>query len=233
MTTDTTFRHPVLPGTGVASARGVRGDGRRAHRRRAVVAAARDVFVVNGYHGARMEEISARAGISKPVLYDHFANKLDLYLAVLQQYLDRMVDGVRTAVGAETTPRSRVRVAVAVYFDFVDEDPGGHVLVFESPVPSEPSIEWRVRSALRACADLVAAELRAVGVAAAPADMYAWSLVGASHLAARQWLDAGRPIAKHDAVDVTVALCWNGLSGVRPQTGPERLRLSEELDPHN
>ncbi|MFD4431557.1 TetR/AcrR family transcriptional regulator [Nocardia sp. NPDC058497] len=215
MTTDTTSRRPVLPGAGakVTSARGVRGDGRRAHRRRAVVAAARDVFVASGYHGARMEEISARAGISKPVLYDHFANKLDLYLAVLQQYLDRMVAGVRVAVAADTTPLSRVRGAVSVYFDFVDEDPGGHVLVFESPVHSEPSIEWRVRSAMRACADLVAAEIRADGVAAAPADMYAWSLVGTSHLAARHWLDAGRPISKQDAVEVTAALCWNGLSG--------------------
>ncbi len=213
MTTDTTSRPPVLPGAGVTSARGVRGDGRRAHRRRAVVAAARDVFVANGYHGARMAEIGARAGISKPVLYDHFANKLDLYLAVLQQYLDRMVDGVRAAVAAETTPRARVRVAVSAYFDFVDEDPGGHVLVFESPVPSEPSIEWRVRSAMRACADLVAAELRAVGVGAAPADMYAWSLVGSSHLAARHWLDAGRPIPKQDAVEVAAALCWTGLAG--------------------
>ncbi|GGN95907.1 TetR/AcrR family transcriptional regulator [Nocardia rhizosphaerihabitans] len=215
MTTNTTPRRPVLPGAGagIISARGVRGDGRRAHRRHAVVVAARDVFVAGGYHGARMEEISARAGISKPVLYDHFANKLDLYLAVLQQYLDRMVGGVRAAVAADTDPRSQVRGAVSVYFDFVDEDPGGHVLVFESPVPSEPSIEWRVRSAMRACADLVAAELRAVGVAAAPADMYAWSLVGTSHLAARHWLDAGRPIAKQDAVEVIAALCWNGLSG--------------------
>ncbi|MGS2811230.1 TetR/AcrR family transcriptional regulator [Nocardia sp. MW-W600-9] len=213
MTTDTTSRRPALPGAGIASARGVRGDGRRAHRRRAVVAAARDVFVANGYHGVRMEEIGARAGISKPVLYDHFANKLDLYLAVLQQYLDRMVDGVRAAVDAGSTPRSRVRDAVSVYFDFVDDDPGGHVLVFESPVPSEPSIEWRVRSALRACADLVATELRAVGVPTAPADIYAWSLVGSSHLAARHWLDAGRPIRKQDAVEVAVALCWNGLAG--------------------
>ncbi|GAD86088.1 TetR/AcrR family transcriptional regulator [Nocardia asteroides] len=208
MTTDTTV-----------SARGVRGDGRRAHRRHAVVVAARDVFVASGYHGARMAEISARAGISKPVLYDHFTNKLDLYLAVLQQYLDRMVDGVRTAVAADAPPRERLRGAVSVYFDFVDDDPGGHVLVFESPVPSEPSVDWRVRSALRACADLVATELRAAGVADLAAATYAWSLVGTSHLAARHWLDGGRPIPKHDAVEVTAALCWNGLSGWESRPG--------------
>ncbi|MFC9664086.1 TetR/AcrR family transcriptional regulator [Nocardia sp. NPDC127606] len=202
-----------IPATEVDAARGVRGDGRRVHRRGAVVAAARDVFVVGGYHGARMDEISARAGVSKPVLYDHFSNKLDLYLAVLQQYLDRMVDGIRAAVGADAPPETKVKRAVSAYFDFVDEDRGGHVLVFESPVPSEPSVEWRVRSALRTCADLLAAELEAGGVAAPAAAMYGWSLVGASHLAARQWLDAGRPIPKPDAVEITLNLCWSGLSG--------------------
>lgn len=202
-----------IPVAEASAARGVRGDGRRAYRRGAVVAAARDAFVIGGYHGARMDEISARAGISKPVLYSHFSNKLDLYLAVLQQYLDRMVDGIESAVTTDATPKTRVGRAVSAYFDFVDEDRGGHVLVFESPVPGEPSVEWRVRSALRACADLLATELQAVGVAAPAAAMYGWSLVGASHSAARHWLDAGRPIPKHDAVAVTLDLCWNGLFG--------------------
>lgn len=195
------------------SARGARGDGRRSQRQRAVVAAAQQVFVVGGYHGARMEEIGARAGVSKPVLYSHFASKLDLYLVVLQQYLDRIVDGIRAAVAAGTTPESRVSRAVSVYFDLVDEDPGGHLLVFESPVPSEPSVEWRVRTALRTCSDLLAAELQAAGVAAPAAAMYGWSLVGVSLSAARHWLDAGRPIPKSDAVEVTLDLCWRGLSG--------------------
>ncbi|WP_336084176.1 TetR/AcrR family transcriptional regulator [Nocardia sp. SSK8] len=221
MVADTSPSGPVVHGGREdAPARGVRGDGRRADRRGAVVVAAREVFVASGYHGARMNEISASAGISKPVLYSHFVSKLDLYLAVLQQYLDRMVDGVRAAVTAEASPRARVREAVAAYFDFVDEDPGGYVLVFESPVPSEPSVDWRVRSALRACADLVAIEIRAAGVAAVPADMFAASLVGASHLAARYWLNAGRPIPKREAVEVAAALCWDGMSGC--ELGPDR-----------
>ncbi|MEV0550646.1 TetR/AcrR family transcriptional regulator [Nocardia salmonicida] len=197
----------------------MRGDGKRAHRRDAIVDAAREMFGVGGYHGTRMEEISARAGISKPVLYSHFSDKLDLYLIVLQQYLDRMVDGIRFAVTTGATPKTRVSCAVSAYFDFVDEDRGGHVLVFESPVPSEPCVEVRVRSALRACADLLATELHAAGVATPAAAMYGWSLVGASHLAARMWLDAGRPIPKQDAVEVTLSLCWSGLSGLKDISG--------------
>lgn len=193
---------------------GLRGPAARARRRQAVLVAAQDVFVAQGYHGARMDEISARSGASKPVIYDHFAGKLDLYLAVLQHNLDRMVDGVRVAVTRDTDPRCRVRRAVLSYFDFVEHDVGGYVLVFESPVPSEPSVEWRVRTAMRDCAALVSVELRAAGVDEARAEMHAWALVGISRLAAGHWLEAGRPVSKRDAVDTAAALCWNGLSNV-------------------
>ncbi|MFC4373541.1 TetR/AcrR family transcriptional regulator [Nocardia halotolerans] len=183
----------------------------RAQRRQVVLNAAREVFVAYGYHGASMEDIGVRAGMSKPVLYTHYSSKLDLYLAVLQVYLDRMVDGVRNAL-AGTKGEQKVRRAVGAYFDFVDEDAGGHTLVFESPVPSEPCVRWRVRDAMSTCAALVSTELRAAGMDDVRAYTCAYGLVGASHLSARQWLDAGRPIPKNDAVEITVGLCWNGLS---------------------
>ncbi|KAF0846883.1 TetR/AcrR family transcriptional regulator [Nocardia caishijiensis] len=188
-------------------------DAARAQRRQVVLDAARDVFVAYGYHGTSMEDISSRAGMSKPVLYTHYASKLDLYLAVLQRYLDRMVGGVRKAL-AGTKGEQKVRRAVGAYFDFVDEDAGGHTLVFESPVPSEPCVQWRVRDAMNTCAVLVSAELRAAGMDDVRAFACAFSLVGASHSTARHWLDAGRPIPKHEAVEMTVTLCWHGLSSV-------------------
>ncbi|MGW6730989.1 TetR/AcrR family transcriptional regulator [Nocardia sp. NPDC055029] len=190
-------------------------------RREAFLAAARGVFTTAGYHGARMDAISARAGLSKPVLYSEFPGKLDLYIAVLQQYLDKMVAGVRRGVAVDAGYGERVRRAVMAYFDFADEDEGGHVLVFETPVPSEPVIAWRVSCAMRECATLVSDQLRGAGVDPARADMCASGLVGASHLAARDWLDAGRPIPKADAVDTVVALCWSGLSSI-DRLGPPR-----------
>jgi hypothetical protein len=132
----------------------------------------------------------------------------------LQGYLDRMVDGIRDALADADGQEDKVRRAVLAYFDFVDEDAGGHTLVFESPVPSEPCVRWRVRNAMGECAVLVSAELRAAGMDDVRAYACAFGVVGASHLAARQWLDTGRPIPMADAVDTVVALCWNGLSGV-------------------
>ncbi|MFD6397223.1 TetR/AcrR family transcriptional regulator [Nocardia sp. NPDC060249] len=191
-----------------------RGDA-RARRREVVIGAARDVFVSHGFHGASMEEISVRAQVSKPVLYNHFTGKVDLYATVLQRYLDRMVGGIRGALRTATGDENTVRRMVAAYFDFVDEDDGaGYTLVFDTPVPSEPSVEARVRLAMTECAALVGAELDAAGMDPYRARACAFGLVGASHLAARYWFDAGRPIPKIDAVDTTVALFWTGLSGL-------------------
>ncbi|MEV6657531.1 TetR/AcrR family transcriptional regulator [Nocardia fluminea] len=187
----------------------------RARRREVVIRAARDAFVDHGFHGASMEEISVRAQVSKPVLYNHFAGKVDLYSTVLQRYLDHMVGRIGDALRTTTGYENKARRMVSAYFDFVDEDDGaGYTLVFDTPVPSEPTVEGRVRIAMAECAALVAAELDAVGMDPYRARACAFGLVGASHLAARYWFDAGRPIPKIDAVDTTVALFWTGLSGL-------------------
>src|SRR5439155_136396 len=59
----------------------------RSARRKQLLGAAQEVFVANGYHAAAMDDIAERAGVSKPVLYQHFPGKLELYLALLDQHV--------------------------------------------------------------------------------------------------------------------------------------------------
>src|SRR5207237_7658531 len=89
-------------------------------RRRQLLIAAQEVFVAQGYHAAAMDEIAERAGVSKPVLYQHFPGKLDLYLALLDQHATDLVKKVRMALASTTDNRQRVEASVAAYFDFVD-----------------------------------------------------------------------------------------------------------------
>src|SRR2546430_10297173 len=91
-------------------------------RRRQLLGAAREVFVAQGYHAAAMDEIAERAGVSKPVLYQHFPGKLDLYLALLDTQCDAMIEGLREAMSATSDNKERVRGAVEAYFDFVDHE---------------------------------------------------------------------------------------------------------------
>jgi len=64
----------------------------RSARRKQLLEAAQEVFVAQGYHAAAMDDIAERAGVSKPVLYQHFPGKLELYLALLDQSCDRLVE---------------------------------------------------------------------------------------------------------------------------------------------
>ena len=184
-------------------------------RKAQLLAAASEVFVNRGYHAAGMDEISECAGVSKPVLYQHFPSKLDLYVAVLQNYVDSLIAGVRQALRSTTDNKQRVRAAVAAYYDFVDHEQQGFRLVFESDLMGEPRVASRVEQATEACVDAVFDLVsQDSGLDPYRARVLAVGLVGASQFTARYWLEADRPITKDDAVDTTVALAWGGLSHV-------------------
>ena len=92
----------------------------REERRAALLSAARDAFVIHGYHAASMEEIADRAGVSKPVLYQHFESKLELYLALLDQGCDTLLERIKTALGSTTDNRQRLRATISVYFYLIE-----------------------------------------------------------------------------------------------------------------
>lgn len=184
-------------------------------RRLQLLDAASEVFVSRGYHAAGMDEIAECAGVSKPVLYQHFPGKLELYLAVLQSYVDILISGVRQALRSTTDNRQRVRAAVQAFFDFVDNDSQGFRLVFESDLMGEPEVQRRVEQATEACVDAVFDLVsHDSGLDPYRARMLAVGLVGTSQYTARYWLEAARPIPKEEAVDTTVVLAWGGLSHV-------------------
>src|SRR5215467_12189307 len=127
----------------------------RQARRKQLLGAARQVFVARGYHAAAMDEIAERAGVSKPVLYQHFPGKLELYIALLDQSVGRLVEAVRTALRATTENRQRVNATFAAYYGFVAEHRGMFRLVFESDLTNEPAVRERVDTADRKCADMI------------------------------------------------------------------------------
>ncbi|MFT3661411.1 MAG: TetR/AcrR family transcriptional regulator [Gordonia sp. (in: high G+C Gram-positive bacteria)] len=190
----------------------------RSARRRQLLDAASEIFVERGYHSAGMDEIAAAAGVSKPVLYQHFPSKLDLYIAVVDNHAEKLVSDVNRALLTTTDNRQRVRAAVGAFFDFIDEDNSGYRLIFSSDA-KDPAVIRRVEGATEACVDAVyGLVMTDSGLDPYRSRMLAAGLVGASQVNARYWLEANRPIAKAEAVETTVALLWSGLSGV-PRTG--------------
>lgn len=187
----------------------------RDERRGQLLVVASDVFVDRGYHAAGMDEIADRAGVSKPVLYQHFSSKLELYLAVLNRHVDNLVLGVRQALRTTTDNWQRLHAAVQAFFDFIEHDGQGYRLIFENDNVTEPQVAAQVRVATESCIDAVFALISAdSGLDPHHARMIAVGLVGISVDCARYWLDNDRPISKSDAVEGTVQFAWGGLSHV-------------------
>ncbi len=192
----------------------------RDERRGQLLIVASDVFVDRGFHAAGMDEIADRAGVSKPVLYQHFSSKLELYLAVLARHVENLVSGVQQALRTTTDNRQRLHAAVQAFFDFIEHDSQGYRLIFENDYVTEPEVAAQVRVATEACIDAVFDLISAdSGLDPHRARMIAVGLVGISVDCARYWLDSDRPISKSDAVEGTVQFAWGGLSHV-PLTRP-------------
>jgi AcrR family transcriptional regulator len=189
----------------------------RSARRKQLLAAAQEVFVANGYHAAAMDDIALRAGVSKPVLYQHFPGKLELYLALLDTQAEALSAAVSEALAATDDNRLRVHGVLSAYFDFMDGgdrgEAGAFRLIFESDLGNEPAVRDRVNSVgnatMLAVADTVAAD---TGLDRARAELLSVALSGAAQVAARWWLDGGRPVPKHEAIRLIESLLWRGIS---------------------
>ena len=189
----------------------------RTARRAQLLAAAQDVFVTNGYHAAAMDEIAERAGVSKPVLYQHFPGKLELYMALLESHVDELVGRVRTAIGSTTDNKLRVRAAVAAFYDFVDGEGQAFRMVFESDLRSEPAVQSAVERATTDSVDAITDTITAdAGLDAERARLLAVGLVGLSQVTARSWLADNRRVPKEDAVALISNLAWRGIGGGFP-----------------
>jgi AcrR family transcriptional regulator len=186
----------------------------RSARRKQLLAAAQEVFVANGYHAAAMDDIAERAGVSKPVLYQHFPGKLELYLALLDTQAERLGAAVHDALAATEDNRQRVHGVLTAYFRFVDgDDDGAYRLIFETDLGNDPAVRERVEAVaqrtMEALADTVAAD---TGLDRARAELLSTALTGAAQVAARWWLASDRPITQDEAVQLLESLLWRGIS---------------------
>src|SRR5689334_12511135 len=172
----------------------------RTARRAQLLAAAQDVFVTNGYHAAAMDEIAERAGVSKPVLYQHFPGKLELYLALLDESRDALVDTVRTALSSTQDNKQRVTATFVAFFDFVSGAGEAFRLVFESDLGNEPAVRERLDATMNECAEMISRVISEdAGIQDDEAHLLGMGLVGMAHVSARHWMSTGQDIPKDAA----------------------------------
>jgi AcrR family transcriptional regulator len=191
----------------------------RSVRRRQLLTAAQEIFVAQGYHAAAMDDIAERAGVSKPVLYQHFPGKLDLYLALLDQHAEALLAAVRAALESTSDNKQRVAATIEAYFRFVDEDGGAFRLVFESDLTNQSEVRERVDGVTAACAEAIREVIREdAGLPDEAAMLLAVGLSGMAQVSARYWLATEGSIPRDAAARLLASLSWRGIGGF-PRTG--------------
>jgi AcrR family transcriptional regulator len=161
-----------------------------------------------------MDDIADRAGVSKPVLYQHFPGKLELYLALLDESAEKLVAIVRDALSSTTDNRQRVPATFRAFFDYVGTSGEAFRLVFESDLSNEPAVRDRLERTMQECAEMVSKFIHAdAGLGESEAHLLGVALVGMAQVSSRYWLSTDRAIPQDAAEQLLARLAWRGISG--------------------
>jgi AcrR family transcriptional regulator len=188
----------------------------RAERMEQTVAAAHALFGERGYAAVTMDGVAAAVGVTKPLLYNYFGNKEQLYLACLEQAGDALVATVVDAVGDATDPAEALSLGLHAFFSFVDDDRAAWAVLFDETLPAGGEIADRVGAYRTRLRDLISAsmldQIPAGARAAARIEVEALStaVMGAAEALVRWWLRTGAMPAV-DAAELLIATVEPGL----------------------
>ena len=185
-----------------------------AERREQLIEIARGLFAERGFDGTSIEEVAARAEVSKPVVYEHFGGKEGLYAVVVDREVRQLLGMVRRALTAGG-PRELLEQAALALLDYIEQVPDGfRILVRDSPIGSSSGSFVSIIGDIASRVEyILAGEFRTRGFDTKFAPMYAQMLVGMVGTTGQWWLDARKP-PKRVVAQHLVNLAWNGLSGL-------------------
>jgi AcrR family transcriptional regulator len=203
---------------------------RAAERRAQLLRVARRLFARDGYRGASMEAIAEAAGVTKPVLYQHFSSKRALYSALLAGELGRLTEELEAAFSQAGGNEERLRRGFGAYLDFVDRHEDAFRLLFTEALGLDADFQHQVARFRHWVAERVAWIIAAeAGLEPARARALAAAIVGMAEGAAGWWLEERRPLAVVDLADELAGLAWKGFARFPAGTREP----DEEAEPSN
>ena len=184
-------------------------------RRTQLIEIARGVFAKRGYEATSMEEVAAKAKVSKPVVYEHFGGKEGLYAVVVDREIEGLLNAVQGALTSKGTSREIIERAALALLDYVETSTDGfRILVRDSPAGQATGSFASLMSDIASQVEhILAAEFKSHKLDPKAAPMYAQMLVGMIALTGQWWLDS-RKFKKHEVAAHVVNLAWNGLTGL-------------------
>ena len=185
-----------------------------AARRRQLLDIALAEFAEQGYSGVSMDRVAEAAGVTKPVLYQHFRSKRALYLELVDDVADRLEGAVVKATADAASPREQVEAGFRVYFRFVTEHRDAYRLLFSADTRRDRELTEAVLRVEETFAQAIAGLIDVEGLTEEDRLLLARGIVGIAEVTSRQSLGGGA--LDPDAVAHRVAtLAWAGLRGIR------------------
>jgi AcrR family transcriptional regulator len=184
-------------------------------RREQLIEVGRKLFADKGFEGTTVEEIAAKASVSKPVVYEHFGGKEGLYAVVVDREIAALLGGITGALSSEQGSRETLERAAGALLDYIESNTDGfRILVRDSPAgQSTGSFASLISDVASQVEHILAAEFKRRKLDPKTAPLYAQMLVGMVALTGQWWLDS-RKMKKADVAAHLVNLAWNGLAGL-------------------
>jgi AcrR family transcriptional regulator len=196
-------------------------------RREQLLDVGRRLFAERGLDGTSLEEIAAQAGVSKPVVYEHFGGKEGLYAVVVDREVDRFLTMATELLSGEDTMEKFELAAVALLHYIEDNSDGFRILVRDSNSASGSGTFASLMSDIASQVEYLLADvLKDRGYDPKLAPVYSQMLVGMVAFAGQWWLDVRKPKLEEMAAHL-VNLAWNGLSELdpKPKLSPQSTKL--------
>ncbi|WP_026919322.1 TetR/AcrR family transcriptional regulator [Gordonia shandongensis] len=189
-----------------------------AQRRLQLIEVARGLFAERGFEGTSIEEIAQRAGVSKPIVYEHFGGKEGLYAVVVDREMETLLEMVTSSLTKNRSLYRIQQVALALLTYMEERTDGFRILVrgeSTGGVGEDTRYSSLLNDAISQVEHLLAGDFERRGFDPALAPLYAQALVGMVSVTAQWWLDVREP-AKEVVAAHLVNLCWNGLTRLDP-----------------
>jgi AcrR family transcriptional regulator len=183
-------------------------------RREQILQVALEVFAQHGFHGSSMNEVAEAAGVTKPVLYQHFESKRSLYQALLDEVGNRLITAISKATAEAPDGRSQTERGFRAYFRWVHDDRDAFLLLFGSGARRDDEFNLAVRRVTADVAEAIA-PLIAVDIDLSHQRTLAHGLVGLAEGVSRRLVDSGEQFDPEIVADQVAEFAWAGLRGIR------------------
>lgn len=186
-----------------------------ARRKEQLLEVALPVFAERGFHLTSMNDVADAAGVTKPVLYQHFASKRGLYLELLRSVGDRLMAAIHAATAQADHPREQVENGLRAYFTFVSDHPDAYRLMFGGGTRRDTEFAEEATRVELAIAEAIAPLIRIEGLPDQERLLFAHGIVGLAEGTTRHWRTHELPIDAGAVAELVADLAWRGLRGVR------------------